>query len=87
MVCTAPVPGTVDDFWQMIWDQRINIVVMLSRMMEGSKVCGHTHLHTLIYLHTYPQLYRATTSLICSASVKTTTQNLQVTFSAGAGFR
>ena len=56
MVCTAPVPGTVDDFWQMIWDQRINIVVMLSRTMEGSKVCGHTHLHTLIYLHTYPQL-------------------------------
>ena len=37
----APVPGTVDDFWQMIWDQRINMVVMLTRTMEGGKVCAH----------------------------------------------
>ena len=47
MVCTAPVPGTVDDFWQMIWDQQINIVVMLTRTMEGKKVHAHTPpLHT-----------------------------------------
>ena len=40
---TAPVPGTVNDFWQMMWDQRINIVVMLTKTMEGSKVQRCTH--------------------------------------------
>ena len=42
MTCTAPVPGTVDDFWQMMWDQRINIVVMLTKTMEGRKVQIHS---------------------------------------------
>ena len=42
VVHIAPVPGTVDDFWQMILDQRINIVVMLTTTMEGGKVCAHT---------------------------------------------
>ena len=43
---TAPVPGTVDDFWQMIWDQSIYMVVMLTTTMEGGKVCAHTcHAH------------------------------------------
>ena len=48
---TAPVPGTVDDFWQMMWDQRINIVVMLTKTMEGSKVCKmYTDTQTLLVL-------------------------------------
>ena len=42
MICTAPVPGTVDDFWQMIWDNRIDIVVMLTKTMEGRKVQAHS---------------------------------------------
>ena len=41
VVHIAPVPGTVDDFWQMMWEQRINMVVMLTRTMEGGKVCTH----------------------------------------------
>ena len=30
----------------MMWDQRINIVVMLTKTMEGSKVCSNVHRHT-----------------------------------------
>ena len=43
VVHIAPVPGTVDDFWQMMWDQRINMVVMLTKTMEGGKVCAHIY--------------------------------------------
>ena len=32
------MPGTVQDFWQMIWDQKIKTVVMLTKLMEGSKM-------------------------------------------------
>ena len=39
--CTAPIPGTVDDFWQMMWDQNIIMVVQLTKNVEGTlrKVC------------------------------------------------
>ena len=53
LVCPAPVPGTVDDFWQMAWDQQINIVVMLTKTMEGSKVCHHTHSYTYACSYKY----------------------------------
>ena len=39
--CTAPIPGTVDDFWQMMWDQNTIMVVQLTKNVEGTlrKVC------------------------------------------------
>ena len=43
LLCPGPVPATVADFWKMIWDQRISIVVMLTRTMEGTKVCVHIY--------------------------------------------
>lgn len=33
---SAPVPGTVEDFWQMIWDQNIGLVVKLTKNVEGT---------------------------------------------------
>ena len=51
MICTAPVPGTVDDFWQMIWDNRIDIVVMLTKTMEGKKVHAHSLTPQCIQYH------------------------------------
>ena len=43
--CPSPVPlppgplqRTVDDFWQMVWDQKVLVIVMLTKCMEGTKV-------------------------------------------------
>ena len=33
----GPMPETVEDFWQMIWDQKIKTIVMLTKLMEGDK--------------------------------------------------
>ena len=33
----GPMPGTVGDFWQMIWEQKVKTVVMLTKLMEGNK--------------------------------------------------
>ena len=31
------MPDTVEDFWQMIWDQKVKTIVMLTKLMEGDK--------------------------------------------------
>ena len=33
----GPMPGTIEDFWQMIWDQKVKTVVMLTKLVEGDK--------------------------------------------------
>jgi protein tyrosine phosphatase len=30
--------GTIDDFWQMIWEQQIKVVVMVTSLMEKDRV-------------------------------------------------
>ena len=34
----GPLQRTVDDFWQMVWDQKVSVIVMLTKCMEGTKV-------------------------------------------------
>jgi len=36
----APMDSTMDDFWQMIWDEEINTIVMILRLKEDGKVKG-----------------------------------------------
>ena len=31
------MPETLDDFWQMIWDQKCPTIVMLTKFTEGNK--------------------------------------------------
>ncbi|XP_053397498.1 receptor-type tyrosine-protein phosphatase O-like isoform X2 [Mercenaria mercenaria] len=36
--CQGPIPGTIDDFWRMIWEQNVSVVVMLTLCKEGQKI-------------------------------------------------
>ncbi|XP_018006646.1 receptor-type tyrosine-protein phosphatase H-like isoform X1 [Hyalella azteca] len=33
----GPKPGTVSDFWQMVWQEQVRIIVMLTNCFEGEK--------------------------------------------------
>lgn len=34
----APIPDTFSDFWHMVWEQNVHIIVMLTRLCEGGRV-------------------------------------------------
>lgn len=34
----APLPDTMGDFWNMVWDQNVHILVMLTRLVESGRV-------------------------------------------------
>ncbi|XP_077143241.1 receptor-type tyrosine-protein phosphatase beta-like [Ranitomeya variabilis] len=38
-----PLPGTIDDFWHMIWEQRITTIVMLSHSTENFQEQGEEY--------------------------------------------
>ena len=35
----GPMSGTILDFWRMIWEHRPATIVMLTKQVEGGKVC------------------------------------------------
>lgn len=37
------MPDTVKDFWQMIWDNKVNAIVMLTKPVEVGKVKCHKY--------------------------------------------
>lgn len=40
IVCPAPLEGTVEDFWRMVWEQGTRTIVMVTGEMEqGKKAC------------------------------------------------
>lgn len=36
----GPKENTLNDFWQMIWEQNVLIIAMLTGLKEGDKVCA-----------------------------------------------
>eukprot|EP01125_Pyxidicula_operculata_P004207 TRINITY_DN161_c0_g1_i2.p1 TRINITY_DN161_c0_g1~~TRINITY_DN161_c0_g1_i2.p1 ORF type:complete len:255 (+),score=28.81 TRINITY_DN161_c0_g1_i2:395-1159(+) len=39
----APKPDTMEDFWHMIWDEKVQIIVMLTNLEEGGRVKAHQY--------------------------------------------
>ena len=37
----GPKPNTLDDFWEMVWNENSSIIVMLCNCVEKGKVWNH----------------------------------------------
>lgn len=35
---TGPTPNTLVDFWSMVWQERVDQIVMLTNLKEGTRV-------------------------------------------------
>ncbi|XP_074546202.1 tyrosine-protein phosphatase non-receptor type 13 isoform X2 [Halichoeres trimaculatus] len=38
IACQGPLPTTLGDFWQMVWEQKSNVIAMMTQEIEGGKV-------------------------------------------------
>ncbi|XP_069067868.1 receptor-type tyrosine-protein phosphatase mu-like [Pleurodeles waltl] len=38
IACQGPLPETVEDFWQMVWQENTSLIVMLTGLVEQNKV-------------------------------------------------
>lgn len=39
----APIPATFDDFWNVVWQQDVRVIVMLTAEKEGAQVKAHNY--------------------------------------------
>ncbi len=38
VACQGPLPNTTTDFWQMVWEQRADVIAMVTLDVESGKV-------------------------------------------------
>ncbi|XP_013861930.1 tyrosine-protein phosphatase non-receptor type 13 isoform X2 [Austrofundulus limnaeus] len=38
IACQGPLPTTLGDFWQMVWEQKSDVIAMMTQEVEGGKV-------------------------------------------------
>lgn len=36
----GPMPNTVSDFWEMVWQEGVSLIIMLTQLQEGKEVGG-----------------------------------------------
>eukprot|EP01116_Phalansterium_solitarium_P024238 TRINITY_DN8824_c0_g1_i1.p1 TRINITY_DN8824_c0_g1~~TRINITY_DN8824_c0_g1_i1.p1 ORF type:complete len:522 (-),score=41.78 TRINITY_DN8824_c0_g1_i1:197-1762(-) len=41
--CQAPLESTFSDFYRMVWEQNISVIVMLTKIVEGGKLKAHSY--------------------------------------------
>ena len=47
----GPTPETVSDLWQMIWDVRPAVIVMLTKVNENGRVRTDIYNNIIVYIH------------------------------------
>lgn len=48
------LPGTVNDFWKMIWQEESRVIVMTTNEVERGRVCTSRHMYmyfSYVYIH------------------------------------
>jgi tyrosine-protein phosphatase 2/3 len=45
----APIPATFNDFWRLVWEQDVRVIVMLTAESEGGQLKSHPYWHTNDY--------------------------------------
>lgn len=43
IACQGPLPDTSDHFWQMVWEQSVSVITMLTQDVESRKVKCHRY--------------------------------------------
>ena len=43
IACQGPLPGTATAFWQMVWEQKASVIVMLACLREGRSIKCHQY--------------------------------------------
>lgn len=55
-MCTGPKENTFNDFWSMVWQTNVEQIVMLTNLMEGTRVINKTQ--CLIYVNQIKEIIR-----------------------------